>query len=362
MESPAKKSQEGNSKYFTGISPFRAVAQRLKIGGEKMQIENMLLLACKNNQKSVVAAFLKRGSADVNKRDESGNTPLAYACKNNALDLVKLLLDHGADVGLENQRSRTPLHFAAEGGNYQIISMLIEAGADVNCTDKNGVTPLMLLAEHGRADAALKLLKCPGIDISVEDHNNRTAIDYATASGQARLVQALSAAGEEHTDSFGNTTLHHACWNNQGEVVKALLEKDSAQINKLNNDGETPLLTAVRQSNLMIAELLLAAGAETNHADIHGVTPLHAAAGKGDVFIGKALLAAGADINQKTIEGQTPLILAAQRGRNDFTAMLIEAGADVNAVNNSQRSAMYYASEAGYTEIVEQLLMAGAEN
>ena len=105
-----------------------------------MQLDNMLLQACKNNQKTVVQTFLKKGGVDVNKRDETGNTPLIYACLKSARDLVKLLLDNGADAGLGNQRGRMPLHFAAESGNYQIIEMLAQAGADVNCTDNAGVS------------------------------------------------------------------------------------------------------------------------------------------------------------------------------------------------------------------------------
>ena len=58
-----------------------------------MQLDNMFLQACKNNRKSVVQTFLKRGGIDVNKRDESGNTPLIYACLKNARDLVKMLLE-----------------------------------------------------------------------------------------------------------------------------------------------------------------------------------------------------------------------------------------------------------------------------
>ncbi|GFI48712.1 phosphocholine transferase AnkX [Lachnospiraceae bacterium] len=327
-----------------------------------MQLDNMLLQACKNNQKTVVQTFLKRGGIDVNKRDESGNTPLIYACLKSARDLVKLLLDNGADAGLGNQKNRMPIHFAAEAGNFQIISMLCNAGADVNCTDNNGVTPLMLLAQNGKTDAALKLLQNPDIDISIKDNEGRMAIDYATSSGLRELVKALTLAEDAHADSYGNTTLHHACWNGQGEVVKILLEKDPASVNKPNDEGESPLILAVRKSNLAIVELLLAAGALPSLADSEGVLPLHIAADKGDLFVGKTLLAAGADANQKTSEGQTPLILAAQKGKNDFTAMLIEKGADVNAVDNSQHSAMFYASEAGYTEIVEQLLIAGAEN
>ena len=152
------------------------------------------------------------------------------------------------------------------------------------------------------------------------------AIDYATSAGLRELVKALSQAGEEHADTYGNTTLHHACWKEQSEVVKVLLEKDPSSVNKPNDEGEVPLILAVRRANLMIAELLLAAGARPDCADADGVGPLHIAADAGDLFIGKALLAAGASMNLKASDGQTPLILAARSGKNDFTAMLIEMG------------------------------------
>ncbi|WWR16708.1 ankyrin repeat domain-containing protein [Lachnospiraceae bacterium JLR.KK008] len=326
-----------------------------------MQLDNMLLQACKNNKKSVVQTFLKRGGVDVNKQDESGNTPLIYVCMKNARDLVKLLLDNGADVNLGNHQERMPLHYAAETGNSEIITLLTDAGADVNCTDTNGVTPLMVMARSGKTDAALKFIQNPDIDVKLKDNDNHMAIDYASSSGLRELVKALTQT-EEHTDAFGNTTLHHACWEEQAEVVKVLLEKDKESVNKVNDEGETPLILAVRRSNLVITELLLGAGAKPECADLNGVLPLHIAADSGDLFVAKALIAAGADINTKTTGGETPLILAARSGRNDFTAMLMEAGADVNAVDNEQHSALYYATEAGFTEIVEQLLMAGAEN
>ena len=327
-----------------------------------MQLDNMFLQACKNNQKSVAQTFLKRGGVDVNKRDESGNTPLIYACLKGARDLVKILLDNGADAGLGNQKNRTPLHFAAQSGNFQVMAMLLNAGADVNSTDNDGVTALMTLALNGKTDAALKLMEHVEIDTGIQDNKGRKAIDYAASAGLRELVKALSQPEGAHTDAYGNTTLHRACWDEQSEVVKVLLEKDPAGVNKLNDDGESPLILAARRSNLMIAELLLAAGAKPDCADADGVLPLHIAAGRGDLFVGKALLKAGAGIDAKASDGQTPLIAAARNGKNDFTAMLLEMGADVNGVDNEQHSALYYASEAGYTEIVEQLLIAGAEN
>ena len=62
-------------------------------------MDNMLLTACKNGQKGVVQAFLKRGGVQLDKRDAQGATPLHYASAKGARDIVKLLLDAGADDG-----------------------------------------------------------------------------------------------------------------------------------------------------------------------------------------------------------------------------------------------------------------------
>ena len=45
-----------------------------------------------------------------------------------------------------------------------------------------------------------------------------------------------------------------------------LIEK-GADVNKLNDNGDSPLVLAVQQANLVIAERLLEAGAQTELAD-----------------------------------------------------------------------------------------------
>ncbi len=44
-----------------------------------VNLDNMLLTACKNGQKGVVQAFLKKGGLQLDKRDAQGATPLHYA-------------------------------------------------------------------------------------------------------------------------------------------------------------------------------------------------------------------------------------------------------------------------------------------
>lgn len=44
-----------------------------------VNLDNMLLTACKNGQKGIVQAFLKKGGIQLDKRDVQGATPLHYA-------------------------------------------------------------------------------------------------------------------------------------------------------------------------------------------------------------------------------------------------------------------------------------------
>ena len=233
------------------------------------------LNACRNGQKSIVHIFFDKGTVDIDKRDAEGNTPLYYACRQGYRDVVSLLLDRGADATLANNRGETPLHAAAQSGNKEIVALLARAGADLNATDCEGRTPLMALLDCKRTDAALCLMGL-GADTGLTDRSGHTALDYATAHGLREVVDLL--AHEATCDARGNTALHQAVYNEQSEVLRTLLADSKAQLNAVNDEGETPLLLACGRSNLLVAELLIAAGADVNRASLAGVAPLHAAA------------------------------------------------------------------------------------
>ena len=118
----------------------------------------IFLNACKNGQKGVVQAFVKRGGIDYNKRDTAGNTPLFYACMKGTRDIVKLLLDNGADPGIANNANMTPLHAVSKSGNKEITAMLLDAGADINATDKEGKTALLYTLAEQRTETAKYLI------------------------------------------------------------------------------------------------------------------------------------------------------------------------------------------------------------
>ena len=191
------------------------------------------------------------------------------------------------------------------------------------------------------------------------DAEGHKAIDYATAYGLREIMTRLPMANT--SDSAGNTPLHQAVYNNQGEIVRTLLSAGNISVNALNDNGETPLAIACSRGNLLISALLIKAGADVNKARLDGTAPAHLAVLSGNIHLGKALIDAKMDPNTRNGNGRTALIIAAREGNNEYVRLLTACGVDVNITDNLGHSALYYASERGYNEIVEILLEAGAE-
>jgi 26S proteasome non-ATPase regulatory subunit 10 len=84
-----------------------------------------------------------------------GDTPLHHAASAGHVDILQLLLNHGASVNAVNNDGRTPLHYAASWGHVDILQLLLSHGASVNAVDKEGGTPL-----HDAACAHEGHVKC----------------------------------------------------------------------------------------------------------------------------------------------------------------------------------------------------------
>ena len=103
---------------------------------------------------------------DVNTRDQDQATPLHLACNLSKLEVVRVLLDHGADARAQNVDSWTPLHQLSLSviDDYDhamvsfIVQLLVERGADVNAQDKDQETPLHIACYCGDFDAAQRCL------------------------------------------------------------------------------------------------------------------------------------------------------------------------------------------------------------
>lgn len=106
--------------------------------------ETPIIPACAKGNVKLVLSLLKSGHS-VNAGDALGWTALHEASNYGHVDIVNVLLDHGADI---NNRGGpccegiTPLHDAAACGHLEVIDCLLDRGANPLVRTNKGETPL----------------------------------------------------------------------------------------------------------------------------------------------------------------------------------------------------------------------------
>jgi ankyrin repeat protein len=80
------------------------------------------------------------------------------AARSGGIEVVDLLLSHGASVDLKDRQRRTALMWAATKGDWpKVVSRLLKAGADLGLVDRTGNTAGSR-AKHMQARNTVKIL------------------------------------------------------------------------------------------------------------------------------------------------------------------------------------------------------------
>ncbi len=127
-------------------------------------LEKEIIKAAKAGAASRVKELLAQDASLISARDADGSTPLHCATWKGHLNVVELLLSHGANVNAKNNNDHwgtTPLHAAAHANQRAIAELLIAHGADIQATNLNGRTPLAETEFH-KAKPVANLLKQHG--------------------------------------------------------------------------------------------------------------------------------------------------------------------------------------------------------
>jgi ankyrin repeat protein len=158
-------------------------------------------------------------------------------------------------------------------------------------------------------------------------------------------------------DNYGYTPLHVAAVNNKVDIIALLLAAEGINIDIRNQQNMTPLHAAAEGGSKQVIELLLNRGADVNAVDNSGQTPLHIVLimnEHGLEEIVKLLFARGADINAQSDSG-TPLHNAVGTGKVDIVSLFLnDKNINVNLRGNEITMTPFeLAEDLKYKEIVD---------
>ena len=165
--------------------------------------QTALLLAIELEMVDLVQLLIDHG-AHVNEAAtlRVKRTPLQQAVEVENLEIVRLLLDRGADINAEPAFSRggTALQFASISGNCTLVADLIEKGACLYTPPKAcGRWPLVGAAEHGRLDMIHLLWKANDsilcfdtVETGFEEKYCQMAMEFAVENNHYACMELIS--------------------------------------------------------------------------------------------------------------------------------------------------------------------------
>lgn len=298
--------------------------------------------------------------------------PVMFAINNDApLETIKFLLEQpGNTVTKLTHDNRIYLHWAANKGNLEIVNYLIAKGSDINYEDAIGATPLVLAASNGQKNTAiydaffkaglnpkkkykdgitLLMLAVPydkdlsltnyfvskGLSLKDVDAFGNTTSNFATKTGDLKLLKALTEKGVKFTD---NALIIAAQGNrretNPIEVYKYLIDEIKLRPTILSAEGETVLhFLATKPKQTEIINYFITQGVDVNKADKNGTTALMRAASARDTEALELLLPLVKNKTTQNNKGESALSNAVQFGTPKAIELLLNNGADIHSLD-----------------------------
>ena len=281
-----------------------------------------------------------KAGADVNTRNQDGQTPLIVATLREHIPIMEILVDKGADLNCWDANYETALHYAVRRSSRDTMEVLIEAGADVNAPNKYGQTPLMLAVFSENLEN-IEMLINYGAELDLYyGFNSETALNYAAKQMSGETLQLLIEKGADV--NFGpQTALKTAvCCGHTNNVLTLI--KAGADLS-IRTQGRECLTAAFQllllSSKYKYVKILIKAGADVNVIMRKYIqSSLIYTAQRGNIECAKLLLNAGAVVNVRQADGYTALEFCLERhlrtpGKKDneeaFILLLFAAGEKV---------------------------------
>lgn len=383
---------------------------------DKNLLEVALVEAASRNNIEAAKLLIKNG-ADPNRVTSRKKLPLLVAADRYYPEMVDLLLENGADPNKTVGRSGPALmEVAHKKGTrgYHIVSSLIEAGADPYYEHNNGRNPFIETVWDNNIHA-INIILSNGPKINPQKLSE--AYKIARKRGLTKIIDILEGYGADHNITQQKTlgltndeskkitscinlykeVAQIECISNQLKMgadintrnsqgvpllVAAAAERKHAIVRQLlghnanpdiqDYDGRTALIVSVKNNDLSLVKLLVAAGASLELKDsprpLQGKTAIHYTVEiyntEDQQAIIKYLINHGANINSVDGYKNTPLAIAAKKKKLDTVKYLLENGANVNSKNKSGATPLILLNEVfddSSQEILDELIKYGAD-
>lgn len=270
----------------------------------------------------------------INKSTHDNRIYLHWAAYRGNTELVQYLISKGSDVNFEDSHGTTPLAFAASNGQSdpKLYDAFFKAGVDPKKKYADGANLLLMGIASDKELTLADYLTTKGLSLKDVDNNGSTAFDYAARTGNIALLKKLLDKKVKPTD---NALLIAAQGSrretNTLETYKYLVEEVKIKPTATNKSGDNVLhILANKPNQGEIIAYFLAKGVDANKVNKEGNTPLMIAAGAREIVALEKLLPLAKNINLQNLKGESALTMAVKSGTPEAVSILLSKGADVN--------------------------------
>ncbi|KAJ9608512.1 hypothetical protein H2200_007500 [Cladophialophora chaetospira] len=296
--------------------------------------------AASNNDVAMARIKFSERPEDLNMPDNAGNTPLQIAALQGYVDIVEFLLENGCDVDTRNIDKDTALIDAVENGHVEVVRLLLSHGANPRLGNAKGDEPYELVpTDDDNYEEIRRLLA----DAKNKPTSRRVSLEQADAPREGTSSRAASAASPRDSPPMigprsppagvgrrrtgrSESTRNDLLWQaNTQENLKKLASQGDVQgvaniLNVLQKAETESLIAAAKAGHEEVLQYLLAMGNTEpdpdpiRHLKLGYNTPLLAAIGRGHPEVVKLLVEqSGFNPMRKLFKGKSYFEVAAER-------------------------------------------------
>ncbi|XP_063682604.1 alpha-latrotoxin-Sg1a-like [Bolinopsis microptera] len=250
-EAALKDRKPSIATYLCGLSEAKAELGKFDTDSRNKDSQTVLMWAAKLGAMPIVAYVIREG-AEVNLKDNVGNTALSFAVNSKKFEVAHYLF---LQPGIEDSMIQ-----AAEMGQLTVVKYAVQHGLDINYINESECTALSVSLRSYMTklkSVADYLCTQPGIEVSMI---------HAAKMGQVFVVKyALEKGRKISYVGKGGVTILSAALNNRKTEVAAYLCREHGAGAALGDfaiegkcvDGQTVLMWAIRTGEVSIVKYLV---------------------------------------------------------------------------------------------------------